>query len=121
MTDRWDEKQLEKGHKLVDAAMRCVSIPHDPAAPKYAQDYPGKYEYVPDGTWKAVGTCVDSYKDGDKKFEAWEEGSGLNEYTYKFTGGTGKYEGASGGGTYMYENLTDTLAGGTYKGMMVLP
>jgi hypothetical protein len=37
------------------------------------------------------------------------------------TGGTGKYEGTSGGGTYFYENLTDTLAGGTYKGKFELP
>lgn len=41
--------------------------------------------------------------------------------TWKYTGGTGKYEGASGGGTYFYESLTDTLAGGTYKGKLVLP
>ena len=46
---------------------------------------------------------------------------GLKEYTFKFTGGTGKYEGASGGGTYFYESLTDTLAGGTYNGKLVLP
>jgi hypothetical protein len=48
-------------------------------------------------------------------------GSHLKEYTYKFTGGTGKFQGASGGGTYLYENITDTLAGGTYKGKLVLP
>ena len=54
-------------------------------------------------------------------YETWEEGSHLKEYTYKITGGTGKYENASGGGTYMYENLSDTIAGGTYKGQMVLP
>jgi hypothetical protein len=58
---------------------------------------------------------------GDTKFEAWEEGSALKEYTYKITGGTGKYQDASGGGTYFYENLTDTLSGGTYKGQIVLP
>ena len=57
----------------------------------------------------------------DTKFEAWEEGSALKEYTYRITGGTGKYQDASGGGTYVYENLTDTLAGGTYKGQIVLP
>src|SRR6478672_9340957 len=51
----------------------------------------------------------DTYKDGDKLYESWEEGS-LKEYTYKTTGGTGKYQGASGGGTYFYENLTVTLA-----------
>jgi hypothetical protein len=75
----------------------------------------GKYEYMPDNSWKATGTCTDTYKGGDTKFEAWEEGSHLKDYTYKITGGTGKYQGASGGGTYIYENLTDTLAGGTYR------
>ena len=50
-------------------------------------------------------------------------GSHLKEYTYKYTGGTGKYEAlTSGGGTLpMYENITDTLAGGTYRGQLVLP
>jgi hypothetical protein len=36
-------------------------------------------------------------------YETWEEGSHLKKYTYKYNGGTGKYERASGGGTYMYE------------------
>ena len=89
--------------------------------PKYTQVCPGKYEYMPDESWKATGTCTDTYKSGDTKTEAWEEGSALKEYTYKITGGTGKYQGASGGGTYNYENLTDTLSGGRYKGKIVLP
>jgi hypothetical protein len=53
--------------------------------------------------------------------DTWEEGSDLKEYPYKITGGTVQYEGASGGGTYFCENLTDTLSGGTYKGQIVLP
>jgi hypothetical protein len=121
VVDKWDEKEVDKGHKLVDAADRCIDIPNDPAAPKYTQECAGKYEYMPDGSWKGTGTCTDSYKDGDTKFESWEEGSQLTEYPYKVTGGTGKYQGASGGGTYFYESLTDTLAGGTYKGTLVLP
>src|SRR5262245_50742251 len=119
--DKWDENEPDKGHKIADAAVRCVDIPNDPAAPKYTQVCPGKYEYMPDGSWKASGTCTDTYKDGDTKYEEWEEGSALKEYPYKITGGTGKYQGASGGGTYFYENLTDTLSGGTYKGQLVLP
>ncbi len=94
VTDKWDEKEVEKGHKLVDAAVRCVDIPDDEAAPKYSQDCVGKYEYMPDESWKATGTCTDTYKSGDTKFESWEEGSHLKEYTYKITGGTGKYQGA---------------------------
>lgn len=119
--DKWDEKEVEKDHKLVDAAVRCVDIPNDPAAPKYSQECVGKYEYMPDQSWKATGTCTDTYKSGDTKFESWEEGSHLKEYTYKITGGTGKYQGAGGGGTYIYENLTDTLSGGSYKGTIELP
>ena len=121
VNDKWDEKQVEKGHKLVDYAGRCVTIPDDPAAPKKTLACIGKYEYMPDESWKASGTCTHNLKGGDKIHETWEEGSHLKEYPYKITGGTGKYEGASGGGTYIYENLTDILSGGTYKGQIVLP
>ena len=51
----------------------------------------------------------------------WEEGSHLKAYTYKNTGGSGKYQNASGGGTYTLEELTDTLLGGKYKGTIELP
>jgi hypothetical protein len=37
------------------------------------------------------------------------------------TGGTGKYDGVSGGGTYTLDGLTDTLFGGKYKGQLILP
>ena len=118
--DKWDEKEPEKGHKLVDAAMRCVLVPDDPAEPTISQDCAGKYEYMPDESWKANGTCTDNYPDG-KVHLTWEEGSHLKEYTYTKTGGTGKYEGVKGGGTYMYQNLSDTLSGGRYKGTIQLP
>jgi len=121
VTDKWDEKEIAKNHKVADASTRCVYLPDDPAAPKATEECKGKYEYLPDGTWKAAGTCTDTFKGGDKLFVTYEEGSHLTEYTFKKTGGTGKYEGATGGGTYMYENLTDTLAGGRYKGTVVLP
>jgi hypothetical protein len=121
VNDKWDEKEVEKGHKFVDFAGRCIGIPTDSGAPKYAEDCVGKYEYMPDETWKGSGTCTYTFKSGDKMSDSWEEGSDLKEYRYTITGGTGKYEGARGGGTYTYENLTDTLAGGTYKGKVELP
>lgn len=120
-TDKWDEAEPEKGHKLVDYASRCIIIPGDPAAPKVSETCAGKFEYMPDTSWKGSGTCTDTYKSGDTKVISWEEGSHLKEYTYKITGGTGKLQGATGGGTYMYENLTDTLAGGWQKGGVNLP
>jgi hypothetical protein len=82
----------------------------------------GKYEYMPDKSWKGSGTCTYKFKEaGDTITDSFEEGSHLKEYTYKITGGTGKYQGASGGGTYFYDQLTDRLAGGTYKGTIQLP
>lgn len=121
VTDKWDEKEVEKGHKLVDYAGRCVSVPDDSAQSKITCDCVGKYEYMPDGSWKGTGTCTDTHKGGDKVSFTFEEGSHLKEYTYTFTGGTGKFEGATGGGTYTLETLTDTLSAGRYKDTMVLP
>jgi hypothetical protein len=121
VTDKWDEKELEKGHKLVDSANRCVLVPDDRSAPKVTEACTGKYEYMPDGSWKGSGSCTDAYPGGDKVFLDWEEGSHLKEYSYKKTGGTGKYKGVGGGGAYFYESLTDTLAAGWYKGKLLLP
>jgi hypothetical protein len=120
--DKWDEKEPDKGHKLVVYAGRCINVPDDPAVlPLAAQDCAGNYEYMPDGSWKGAGTCDLTFKGGDKLSETWEEGSHLKDYIFKINGGTGKYDGAKGGGTYFYESVTDTLAGGTFKGTIELP
>jgi hypothetical protein len=121
VTDKWDKKDSEKGGKVADFAGRCVGIPDDPAQPKYTEDCVAKYEFLPDKTWKASGNCTYNFKGGDTMLSTIEAGSHLKELNYKVTGGTGKYEGASGGGTYAYEKLTDTLSGGRYKGTVVLP
>jgi hypothetical protein len=121
VVDKWNESEPDKGHKLVDYAGRYVAIPDDPTASKSTGDCAGKYEYMPDGSWKGAGTCTETFKGGDTLQQSWEEGSHLKEYIYKWTGGTGKYEGASGGGTYTSESLTDTLQGGRYKGTIQLP
>ena len=118
--DKWNETEPEKGHKLVDYASRCIIIPDDSASPKATESCVGKFEYMSDSSWKGSGTCTDTYKSGDTKAISWEEGSHLKEYTYKVSGGTGKFQGAAGGGTYIYENLTDTLVGGRQKGQVKL-
>ena len=81
VNDKWTESEPDKGHKLADLVQRCVIIPNDPAAPKFTQDCVGKYDYMPDKSWKASGTCTDTFKGGDKRYESWEEGSHLKEYT----------------------------------------
>jgi hypothetical protein len=121
LTDTWNETEVEKGHKLADWVGRCIAVPDDPAAPKYTEECAVKYEYMPDESWKATGTCTFTLPGGDKVYDTVEEGSHLKESVYTITGGTGKYQGASGGGTYICENLTDTLCGGRYKGKLELP
>lgn len=119
--DTWKETEKEKGHKLVDYAGRCIVIPDDASVPKHTEACSGSYEYMADGSWKGSGGCKDTYPGGDTVSLTWEEGSHLKAYTYTTTGGTGKYKGASGGGTYVSENLSDTLAAGRFQGKMVLP
>jgi len=121
VTDKWTEKELAKGHKVADWVGRCVVVPDDPAHPKYTEECTVKYEYLPDESWKAAGTCTYLFPSGDKIYDSIEEGSHLKPSVYKITGGTGKYKGASGGGTYSCDTLTETLCGGRYKGEIVLP
>ncbi len=121
VNDKWDEKEPEKGHKLVDYAGRCVKVPDDSAAPKATEECAGQYEYMPEGSWKASGTCTATVKAGDTITVTWEEGSHLKENPYKAIGGTGRFKGIAGGGTYQYDQLTDTLFGGRYSSKWELP
>ena len=95
-------KEPEKGHKLVDYAGRCIDVPDNQGEAIYSEDCVGKYEYQPDGSWKGSGSCTRNFKSGDHITDTWEEGSHLKVNVYKTTGGTGKYQGATGGGTYTY-------------------
>jgi hypothetical protein len=80
VNDKWNESEPDKGHKLVDYAGRCVNIPDDPAAPKATADCVGKYEYMPDKSWKGSGTCTYTFKGGDKLNDSWE-GTSRNSRT----------------------------------------
>jgi hypothetical protein len=52
------------------------------------------------------GYCTMTDRDGDKAFVAWEQGKdtspGTGGGTLKWTGGTGKYSGLQGNGTFHY-------------------
>ena len=70
---------------------------------------------MPDGSWKGAPEPVRT----PLKVEIRDMRPGRRART--LTGGTGTYQGAGGGGTYMDEGLTDTLFGGKYKGKLELP
>ncbi len=57
-------------------------------------------------------------KEGETVSIAWQEGSGMDQNTYQATGGTGRFKGVTGGGTYKYDQLTTTLFGGRYHSKM---
>lgn len=121
VNDKWDEKEVAKDHKVVDYAGRCLAIPNDAGGAITSEDCTGKYEYMPDKSWKGSGTCVETRKDFGTRTVTFEEGSHLKEFTYKFTSGTGKWEGITGSGTYSNDPVTDTLTGGRYKATLTLP
>lgn len=121
VNDKWEEKELGKDHKVADYAGRCVKVPDSPAAAKTTEECSGKYEYKPDGSWQANGTCLVTVKAGDTVSIAWQEGSNLEQNTYQATGGTGRFQGVTGGGTYKYDQLTTTLFGGRYHSKWELP
>ena len=121
VNDKWEVQELAKRHKLVDYAGRCVKVPDDKATAKSTEACTGRYEYLPDGSWKAAGTCTATQKAGDTVTITWEEGSHLTENPYKANSGTGKFKGVVGGGTYKYDQLTETLFGGRYHSKWQLP
>ena len=123
VTDLWDVLELDEGHSVALYKGRCVTLNDDPSAGdhKSTGECVGIYEFMPDESWKGSGSCTWTGRDGDKWFLTFEEGSHLDESTYEFTGGTGKLAGATGGGTYVGEELTDALLMERYKDVMELP
>ena len=125
--DKWDRKAGEKGHTLVEYAGRGLSFPDDSTEPPSEGSYVGTYKLNPDGSWTGAGTGTEFFKGGDTTTYNWKEGSDLKAYTYEYTGGTGKYAGARGGGTYgLDEGVSRGYTPGTlqrrkYNDQMVLP
>ena len=126
VVDKWNPKEVE-GHTLVEYAGRGLGFPDDSAEPWVYGSYAGTYKFMPGGKWTGSGTGTETYEGGDTTTYTWEESSEFKENTYKYTGGTGKYEGASGSGTYTttydvspgYKPVT--LQGCQYKDDIVLP
>jgi hypothetical protein len=73
------------------------------------------------------GNCVSSDKDGDKMFAVWSCSECPNKTTgtFKWTGGTGKFAGLKGGGTYQETGLGPGQLGfygwSVWKGNYQLP
>ena len=86
---------------------------------------PGVNDLVSGVTVAAHGYCIVTDADGDKVFESWygkgsAPGKGTGQFTW--TGGTGKYHGITGGGTFEYTFIGTTSQGFSLaKGTWQLP
>ena len=119
----WDELELDEGHSLAWWRGDGVGFDDDPTSPAHlvTADCAGTYEFMPDETYTVTGFCTYTTRDGDKYYLKWWESPGMEEGRYEYTGGTGKFAGITGGGTYTGEELTDTLSTSQFEGVMELP
>jgi hypothetical protein len=128
------DKYDPKGVDTFEYAGRGLSIPDDDTEPPAKGSYEGTYTYnKSDGSWTGSGTGTETFNGGDTTNYTWEERSNRKEQTYKYTGGTGKYKDASGGGTYELHGGYEGDSGGygdykpgtlqvcKYKDQIVLP
>ena len=92
--------ELEEGHIVVFINTKGVIMTDDPSHPFNMTpiDCMGIVEEFPDGKYKGNGYCTNTDPEGDKLFSSWSEDAA--ESRYELTGGTGKFEGARGEGTY---------------------
>ena len=95
----------EQNHELSLAQVRGPQTSPDPRWDGAVITYSAHIELIgPHGTQR--GYFVNSHKDGDTDFGSFEgeiapEGDGVGcQGTWKFTGGTGRYQGITGNGSF---------------------
>jgi hypothetical protein len=74
--------------------------------------------------WWLKGYGVSTYPNGDKSFRSYEGtpvGKGHWKGTWKVTGGTGKYKGATGGGTWDSKTLEQGISYSEVEGEIEYP
>ena len=100
--------ELEKGHIVILVNEKGASIADDPSNPLHMTevDCIGMIEEFPDKTFKGGGYCTNTDREGDKAFARWSASSDMPESRYEIVGGTGKFEGAKGGGTATITELS---------------
>jgi hypothetical protein len=95
--------ELDKGRFFVLIRENGVSIAEGPTNPLHHTlvDCVGMVEELPDKTFRAEGYCTNTDKDGDKIFNRWSETTAsAGQGSYELVGGTDKFVGAKGAGTW---------------------
>jgi hypothetical protein len=101
ISDHADAIELEDGHTIILARLYGTQVSADTSSPMHQAkvDCTGFVDIRPDG-WDASGYCMHTDRDGDRWVGKWRNGSAMKEGVYEVYHGTsGKYVGATGGGT----------------------
>ena len=66
VNDKWDVKEPEKGHKLVDYAGRCINVPTMPPHPSPRRTAPESTNTCPMEVGKAAGPALTPIRVGTR-------------------------------------------------------
>jgi hypothetical protein len=115
--------ELDEGHSITLSFGQGVEVAADPSMPTHmsAIDCAGIIENFPDKTYKGNGYCTLTAADGSKLFQRWQEGTDMAEGRYETFGGTGKFEGAKGEGTYTVGEIPQGRGVSMWKGTTEYP
>lgn len=118
---------LEKGHSIILARLNGIATHQDPSAPWHHTkvDCTGLVDARADGSWEASGYCMHTDRDGHQWVGKWRNGSAMNgQFVFEVSSGvSGKYSGATGGGTGTCTELSPGLRGASVcvnKGELVI-
>ena len=122
-TDVWEMLELGEGHAVALWRGHGIAYSDSPESPLHLAtiDCAGAFEFMPDGTQRDRGHCTYTTRDGDKLFDRWWRSPDMEAARYEWIGGTGRWAGATGGGTYSVTQLDDRLLSVSYSGTLVLP
>jgi len=130
---KWEQIEVgdQEGHVLaVGEGVGIVTLLEDgiPTTDGAVERTAGLYDLnLKTGTLSARGYSTVTDRDGDKTFSVWEgkmvgqPGKARGEGTFKYVGGTGKYQGIKGGGTWVSHRITPTQRYSDVQGEYELP
>ena len=123
VTDLWETLELGEGHSVALWRGRGIAYSDNPDSPMHLAvlDCAGSFEFMADGKSRDSGHCSYTTRDGDKLFDSWWRAPDMEVSRYEWIGGTGKWAGISGGGTYSVTQLSDSLLSIDYSGVLDLP
>ena len=92
---------MEEGHSLILAKWEGIHASKDPASPVHLirLECAGTIDAKRDGTFDANGYCMHTDREGDKWVGRWWNNNKMPVARFEVFHGSGKYAGASGGGT----------------------